>query len=429
MFGYTGTILYRTPRLTPEHRRRLAELHELREEVAKLTRSPAHWIAIIRRLAIAEVSAASTAIDGFHVRLNEALEIAEGGRPPGLRDQDYLAVRCYQEAMDRVLSLVDDSGFEWTTARINDLHWLASHFQPEAEPGRLRSGPSHVSGWDGRVRYQAPRADEVPALLDQLVDSLRQLQTEDAIVRGAMAHLHLASIHPYQDGNGRTARIVHSLVLAREGVLAPEFGSVEVYLASHMQGYYEALQAAQGPSYNPTRDPSAWLDFCLDAHRHEAMRLRDRLVAASARWTLCEQLIARLHYSERFAIPLHATLAGLQVRNESYRNDASVAIATAKQDLGRMAAAGWLQPRGGGRNTHYVASDRLKGVWERTQEPLLRQTELLRQREAEGSLGRAKLRELQLLHKAVQDQIADAADVSPAPEPVPVRSRGRRQRG
>jgi Fic family protein len=425
MFGYTGTILYRTPRLTPDRRQQLAELHRLREEVSRLTRASAHWLNSIRRLAVTEVSAASTAIDGFHVRVDEALEIAERGRPPGLREEDYLAVRCYQQAMDRVLSFADDPTFEWTTARVNDLHWLACSFQSEANPGRLRSGPGQVSGWDGRVTYQAPPADEVPALLDQLVDSLRNSQPPDPVVRAAMAHLHTASIQPYREGNSRTALILQSLALAREGVLAPAFGSIEVYLASHMQGYREALQAVQGPSYKPTRDASAWLEFCIDAHRHEILRLRDRLLAASARWTLSEQLVARLRYPERFAIPLNATLTGLPVRNESYRSDASVAIATAKQDLGRLATGGWLEPRGGGRNTHYLASDRLRRVWERAQQPLLREQDLLRQREAGGALGRAQLRELQLVRNAVEQQIVEATGVTSAPEAAVARSRGR----
>lgn len=425
MFGYTGTILHRTPRLAPEQRQRLAELHDLREEISRLTRSLAQWVASIRRLAVAEVSAASTATEGFHARVEEALEIAERGRPPGLREEDYFAVRDYQQAMDRVLSFVDDPGFEWTAARINDLQWLACYHQSEADPGRVRSGPGYVSGWDGRVTYQAPPASDVPALLDQVADSLRNPQPAGPIVRAAMAHLHVASIHPYRDGNNRAALLTHSLVLARDRVLAPELGSIEVYLASHMQSYHDALQAVLGPSYKPARDASAWLDFCIDAHHHEMVRLRDRLVAASARWTFCEQLVAHLHFPPRFAIALNATLTGLAVRNESYRSDASVAIATAKQDLGRLATGGWLEPRGGGRNTHYLASDRLMRVWERTREPLLREQELRRQREADAALGRAQLRELQLLRNAVQGQIAEATAGPHVPEAQLARSRGR----
>jgi Fic family protein len=53
------------------------------------------------------------------------------------------------------------------------------------------------------------------------------------VVRAAMAHLHLVSVHPFGDGNGRIARIVQSLVLAREGLLSPEFASIEEYLGKH----------------------------------------------------------------------------------------------------------------------------------------------------------------------------------------------------
>ena len=60
------------------------------------------------------------------------------------------------------------------------------------------------------------------------------LENEDldshVVVRGAMAHLHAVSVHPFRDGNGRISRIAQSLVLAREGFVSPEFGSIEEYL-------------------------------------------------------------------------------------------------------------------------------------------------------------------------------------------------------
>lgn len=96
------------------------------------------------------------------------------------------------------------------------------------------------------------------------------LQTGDldahVVVRAAMAHLHVVSIHPFPDGNGRISRIVQSLVLAREGLLAPEFGSIEEYLGHHIQQYYGVLRQVQAGSYQPERDAAAWVRFCVTAH-------------------------------------------------------------------------------------------------------------------------------------------------------------------
>ena len=82
-------------------------------------------------------------------------------------------------------------------------------------------------------------------------------QDAHLIVRAAMAHLHIVSAHPFLDGNGRISRIVQSLVLARGGLLAPEFVSIEEYLGNNTQAYYAALeevqQAPTSPSVTPRR--------------------------------------------------------------------------------------------------------------------------------------------------------------------------------
>ncbi|MGH7867684.1 MAG: Fic family protein, partial [Candidatus Dormibacteraceae bacterium] len=194
----------------------------------------------------------------------------------------------------------------------------------------------------------------------------------------AMAHLHLVSIHPYRDGNGRAARVLQSLVLVREGILTPEFASIEVYLGAHTEGYYQALRV-QGAEYDPSREAGPWLDFCLEAHRQEDMRLREQLQLAYARNTLSEQICADHGYPERVVTVLDIALTGLEMRNETYRTGAGVAIATATQDLARLVRDGWLVSQGGGRSARYTASERLQSYWSSRQKELLRRHDPLSQ--------------------------------------------------
>lgn len=80
------------------------------------------------------------------------------------------------------------------------------------------------------------------------------------MVRAAMAHLNLVSIHPWRDGNGRMARCLHTLVFARQLILAPEFSGIEEWLGSSPHNtamYYAALGQAQGGSFQPERDDTA----------------------------------------------------------------------------------------------------------------------------------------------------------------------------
>ena len=120
---------------------------------------------------------------------------------------------------------------------------------------------------DGGMAYVGPDARAVPKLMGQVVTWLHKGDPgAHQVVRAAMAHLHLVSVHPFSDGNGRLARIVQSLVLARDGILAPEFGSIEGYLSQNTAAYYAVLQEVQGGSYQPDRDATPWIAFCVAAH-------------------------------------------------------------------------------------------------------------------------------------------------------------------
>jgi Fic family protein len=75
------------------------------------------------------------------------------------------------------------------------------------------------------------------------------------------------------------ARIVQSLVLAKEGLLRPELVSIEPYLGRHTREYYAVLEEVQGLAFDPNRDASPWVEFCIEAHvfeAREAALARDR---------------------------------------------------------------------------------------------------------------------------------------------------------
>lgn len=112
--------------------------------------------------------------------------------------------------------------FQWLD-RVLDLHFDACYFQRDRSPGHRRTGPIGVTDAGGRRLYEAPAAEDVVPLMSEVVEWLRSGDPEThVVVRAAMAHLHVVSVHPFHDGNGRISRIVQSLVLAREGVLSPE---------------------------------------------------------------------------------------------------------------------------------------------------------------------------------------------------------------
>ena len=271
-----------------------------------------------------------------------------------------MAVACYGRAMDHVAVLAGDPSFRWLDRVILDLHFDACHFQPDKRPGSWRTGPVSVTGDDGDLAYRGPAAEQVPVLMSEVVGWLEDGDLDvHSVVRAAMAHLHVVSVHPFEDGNGRISRIVQSLVLARDGVLSPEFGSIEPYLADRTTAYYAALQEVQGGSYQPHRDTTGWVEFCIEAHLAQAQRRLRQIEQAAARWSFLEDLVSGRGWPDRLVIALEQSLIGGSERT-TYCAEADVSAATASNDYRRLLDADLIVQHGRGRTTRYVASRALR---------------------------------------------------------------------
>lgn len=356
-------MLHPTPRLTSTTRTQLQQLDELHAELAHEIGRAARWDGTLRRNAQAAAVVASISIEGYAVSAAEVAQLAAGTTQPAADDPDRGAAACYARAMEHVHVLADDPSFRWLDRVLLDLHFDACVFQRDRSPGRWRAGPIAVSApRDGHV-YQAPDADEVAPLVDELLAWLAGPAGEEhLIVRAAMAHLHLVSIHPFRDGNGRLSRILQSLVLARGGVLAPEFASIEPYLAAHTADYYRELQHAQGSTFDPSRSAGRWVEFCIAAHLHQAREFGRRLATAAARWRALEELVSGRGWPDRLVIALEHACSAQGLTRAGYALEAGVAAPTATLDLRRVMDAGLVTSRGGGRSTSYAASAELQRI-------------------------------------------------------------------
>jgi Fic family protein len=362
--------IYATPPKSDRLLRRLEELDVLRRYLAQhLGDATQPWTGALRRLAAAEATVGSTSIEGYGTSLEDTVEILAGRHPSTTSEETQRIIAAYAQAMDRVGVLSEDPRFNWTPQTFLELHFLVCHPQREAGPGRLREGPVVVTRGLGRDPYRAPASSEVPALVNEVATWLGSGDlARHPVIRAAMAHLNLVSIHPFRDGNGRVARVIQSLVLAKEGLLRPELVSIEPYLGRHTREYYAVLEVVQGPAFDPRRDASAWVEFCIEAHVFEATERRRWLEIAYARHDFCEQVARDQSYPERFVIALDQALLGLPVTNTDYRRTANVASPTAVQDLQRLRSDAWLEQEGGGRSVRYVAGRKLQERWSATRQ-------------------------------------------------------------
>lgn len=117
----------------------------------------------------------------------------------------------------------------------------------------------------GKIVYLPPEAKDVPVLMKELVTWLEATRTSiPHPLRAAMAHYQLATIHPYLDGNGRTARLLTTLVLHKNDYGLKGIYSLEEYYAKDLLGYYHALDIGTSHNYYEGRaeaDITPWLEY------------------------------------------------------------------------------------------------------------------------------------------------------------------------
>ena len=365
-------MLFATPDLTPDERDVVSRIEDLRRTLQFQTSgSPARWTGSLRRAMLARAIQGSNTIEGYTVDLADAMELAEGEGAIDAADETRMAIAGYRDAMTYVLQLSKDPHFTYSDGLIRSLHFMMLRYDMSRSPGLWRPGPVFVHHEPtGETVYGGPDAEQVPALVGELVADMQTTTGAPALVRAAMAHLNLVMIHPFRDGNGRMARILQSLVLAREGILAPEFASIEEYLGRNAQAYYDVLAQTGGGSWHPERGARAWVRFCLTAHLRQARTLSTRVEQSERLWTLLEAEATRLGLPDRVVLALFDAALGFRVRNSQYQVHADVSDYAGGRDLKRLVESDLLEPRGEKRGRFYVAHPRLLALVE----PIRRRT-------------------------------------------------------
>jgi Fic family protein len=363
-------MIFQTPILDSREREVLDRIDELRRTLGyAVTAYPKRWFGLLRRITFARAVRGSNTIEGYDVTLDDAIAAAEGEEPLDPKTEAWAAVSGYQQAMTYVLRLADDPHFRYSADLLRSLHFMMLYYKLAKNPGRWRPGLVFVRDDENEeVVYEGPAAERVPALIDELLEFLNGYAEMPGIVKGAMAHLNLVMIHPFSDGNGRMARALQTLVLARSGVLAPPFSSIEEYLGRNTLAYYDVLAEVGGGVWQPERDARPWLRFCLTAHYRQASTLLLRTRELERLWEVLEKEVSKLGLAERTIFALADAASGLRVRNATYRPVAEVNDSVAGRDLKSLVEKGLLLPEGEKRGRYYVASDALKGLRARTRE-------------------------------------------------------------
>lgn len=357
--------LFTPPDPDLEDQQVIGEIQDVRARLADVLRVPRRWNGLLRRTSKARAIQGSNTIEGYTISDEDAVAAVDDEPPLTADVATWAEIVAYRRVLTYVLNVATEPGFVIDEAALRSMHFMLLEHDLSKSPGRYRTKEIFVRDDRRGVNvYEGPDPDVVPELMRTLSASLAVPESDDPLVRGAIAHLNLVMIHPFRDGNGRMARALQTMVLAQDQVVEPTFSSIEEWLGNNTQDYYDVLAATGRGSWQPDNDATMWVKFNLRAHHMQAQTVRRRFDEAESQWRRIDDLLAAHKLHERVGTALFDALLGLRVTRPSYVKLTGLDERTATRDLVNAAALGLLTARGERRGRHYVAGEPLRLIQE-----------------------------------------------------------------
>jgi Fic family protein len=209
----------------------------------------------------------STMIEGNKLNPTQVEEVLKNKRHFPGRERDEREVKGYYAALAIVEQWAAQK-IKITEEHIQTLHALVmSNGRLTKKKTPYRDGQNVIR--DGRTHqivYLPPEAKDVPALMKSMVTWINRTDAPCPIIAG-IAHYQFATIHPYYDGNGRTARLLATLILHLGGYGLKGIYSLEEYYALHLGAYYAAISIGTSHNYYAGRadaDITPWIKYFIE---------------------------------------------------------------------------------------------------------------------------------------------------------------------
>lgn len=297
---------------------------------------------------------------GTHIEGN-ALEVGEvekvlDGKNISARDRDIQEVLNYRE----VLRFIDTNRDKLITEdTLLETHRLTTKkILKESDSGKYRHVQVQVTdSATGETSYLPPVPEQISNLVRDFCFWLSHSGTDEVypVVKAAITHYVLTAIHPFVDGNGRTARALSTLVLFQEGYDIKRFFSIEEYFDRDSASYYSVLQKTSNESNDiKERDLTAWIEYFTQGLAVELDRVREKVQKLSVDIKLKGKL-GQIPLNDRQLKLVEYMQENIQINNAAWRSLLPmVSDDTILRDLKYLMKKGLARKRGSTKSAVYV---------------------------------------------------------------------------
>lgn len=218
-----------------------------------------------------------------------------------------------------------------------------------AKPGTYRNVQNYVvNSLTGDIIYTPPPPSDVHQLMEEFVDWLNKETAISPILTAGISQYQFVHIHPFLDGNGRTARVLCTFILYQNGYDFKRLFSLSEYYDKERRRYYDAIQSVR----ERNMDMTVWLEYFTQGLKHQMLAVKQKGELAIKKEIIIERA-SRKDLSDRQKRVLLYLLENPFIGRVKYVELFKVSLRTANYDLAQLEKSGFIEKTGVGRAIRY----------------------------------------------------------------------------
>ena len=322
------------------------------------------WEAKFRKEAIERTVHHGTHLEGNRLTEEEVQNVLDGVEVLA-RDRDIQEVINYRNVVKFIDSVTDQIGpgkpYYLTIETILEVHRLTVDrlINPEAT-GKFRTTQVVLKdSKSGEVSFTPPPAVEVPYLVEDLINWINSPEVKELhpAIKAGIVHYELARIHPFVEGNGRTARAVANLLMFLDGYDIRRLFSIEEYFHNDTYDYYVSLQSVSNQPVmdNHERDLTPWIDYFVKIVAIEFNKIKERVKRISADARVKDKLGEQVQLNERQMVIMEYIHRHKAMQNKDFRKIfPDFSDDTVLRELKFLKQKGLIKKVGGTKKASYI---------------------------------------------------------------------------
>ncbi|MGH7800976.1 MAG: Fic family protein [Thermodesulfobacteriota bacterium] len=309
------------------------------------------WEISLRRDALLRSAHSSTAIEGNPLSLEEVSALA-AGRDIMVRRKDKQEVLNYLEALEKIPQFANRIPF--TSEDLLEIHKVVTKdtLENPGDEGVFRNRQVFVGNRiTGEVVFMPPPTGQVPQLVTDFFEwfNSQEANVIDPVIEAGITHYEIARIHPFIDGNGRTARIMATLIFYKRGFDVKRFFALDDYYDHDRRSYYAALKSVN----QNTLDLTGWLEYFTDGMSVSIKAVKEKVIGLSKDIKFLKEK-GQVALTERQMKIVERMIEKGGITNRDVRNMFDISNRAALDEISKLIKMKVVKEIGKGRSIQYV---------------------------------------------------------------------------